>query len=124
MSKLEELQSAIDLLKGQDVDALKTALALVGEPIEQANISSDDFEIGKNYFIRTVTFYVVGRVTKVTKNMVHFADASWIADTGRFADSMKNGEFSEVEPVGKWFVGIGAIVDGGEFNHALPTKQK
>lgn len=124
MSKLEEMQSALDLLKGQDVDALKTALALIGEPIEQTSVSSDDFEIGKNYFIRAVTFYVVGRVTKVTKHMVHFDDASWIADTGRFADSMKNGTFTEIEPVGKWFVGIGAIVDGGEFKHSLPTKQK
>jgi len=126
MDKLEKMQAAIDILKDQDIDALKSALALVGDPVQEtlSNVSDKDFEVGKNYFVRTVTFYVVGKVTKITNNMVHFEQASWIADTGRFADAIKTGDFNEIEPVGIWFVSLGAIVDGGPFNHTLPTKQK
>lgn len=31
MSKIEELQKALDLLKGQDLETLKNTLALIGE---------------------------------------------------------------------------------------------
>lgn len=32
-NKIEQLQKALDLLKGQDIDELKNALALIGEPV-------------------------------------------------------------------------------------------
>lgn len=37
MNKLDELKKAITLLEGQDLDALKQALALVGEPIAEVS---------------------------------------------------------------------------------------
>jgi hypothetical protein len=39
MNKLEKLKSAIDLLEGQDLDALKQALALIGEPVSEVDQS-------------------------------------------------------------------------------------
>jgi hypothetical protein len=41
-TKIEKLQSALDLLKGQDIDALKSALTLIGEaPEEQVHENYD-----------------------------------------------------------------------------------
>lgn len=40
MNKLEELKSAITLLEGQDLDALKQALTLVGEPVSESTVVS------------------------------------------------------------------------------------
>ena len=52
------------------------------------------------------------------------SDASWVADSGRFMDAIKNGTLSEVEPVGAAFVNVAAITDAFPWNHDLPTKQK
>jgi hypothetical protein len=124
-TKIEQLQKALDLLKDQDVDELRHALELIGEPATaQGVVSADDFEVGKSYFIRSVTMYHVGRVSRITKGFVHLEESSWIADTGRFSDAMKSGNFNEVEPVGEWAVSFGGITDFGKFQHPLPTKQK
>lgn len=125
MTKLEQLQSAIDLLKGQDIDKVKEALTLIGEPVTQAPSTTTDFlEIGKAYFIRTVTLYQVGRVVAVSGQFVKLEDASWIADTGRFSAALKSGEFSEIEPVGTSYINLGSIIDAFPFDHKLPTATK
>lgn len=130
-TKLSKIKQAVELLeKVGDVTEIKNALALIGDPVKETTTTSDqvdsqsDFEIGKCYFIRTVTLYQVGRVVSVSSKFVKLEDASWIADTGRFADALKTGKFSEIEPIGNWAVGLGAIVDFGEFSHKLPTDQK
>lgn len=126
-TKLEQLKSAITLLEGQDVDALKQALSLIGEPVAETKIASPDggfLEIGKSYFIRTVTLYQVGRVVAVSGQFVKLEDASWIADTGRFADALKTGNFSEIEPVGESYINLTSIIDAFPFDHKLPTSQK
>lgn len=46
MSKIEELQKALDLLKGQDIDALKNALVLIGEPVAERATTSERFDTG------------------------------------------------------------------------------
>lgn len=128
MSKIEQLQKALDLLKDQDIDALKNALALIGEPIAQVQqataLPEGLFEIGKCYFIRTVTLYQVGRVVAISGQFVKLEDASWIADTGRFADALKSGNFSEIEPVGQSYINLGSIIDAFPWEHKLPTSQK
>ena len=46
-------------------------------------------------------------------------DAAWIADTGRFADSLKTCEFSEVEPFPQGrevIVGRSAVIDAVEID--------
>ena len=83
------------------------------------------FEVGEKYFIRTITMNHIGRVKKVTKKFLILEDSSWIADSGRWHDALKNGTLDEVEPFIKdVFVGIGAIVDATPWDHELPQKQK
>lgn len=125
-NKIEEMQKALDLLKGHDLDELKNALTLVGEPVATApTVTTNGFlEIGKAYLIRTVTLYQVGRVVAVSGQFVKLEEASWIADTGRFATALKSGEFSEVEPVGESYINLGSIIDAFPFEHKLPTVQK
>ena len=81
--------------------------------------------IGKNYLIRTVTMIQTGRLVAVTQQELVLEDAAWIADTGRFADALKKGIFSEVEPFpdGQVIVGRGAVIDAVQIT-ALPRDQK
>ena len=86
---------------------------------------SHSFEAGKSYLIRTVTMHYTGRVVNVTDTDVLLEDAAWIADTGRFANSLSGGTLNEVEPYpGRVAVSRGAIVDFSEWNHKLPREQK
>lgn len=81
---------------------------------------------GTKLFIRTVTYHILGKVEKIEDGMIKLVDASWIADSGRFSNAIKEGEkvLNEIEPVGKAFVSIGSIVDMFPWEHDLPTKQK
>jgi hypothetical protein len=55
---------------------------------------------------------------------VFLENASWIADSGRFMQAIKEGKLSEVEPVGDWFFNYDTMVDGGIWKHDLPKEQK
>ena len=83
------------------------------------------FKIGQPYLIRTVTMIYTGRVVAVTQHEIVVEDAAWIADTGRFADCLKTGEFLEVEPYpdGQVIIGRGSLIDAA-FIPKLPRKQK
>lgn len=86
------------------------------------------YEIGENYFIRTVTNYLTGKLVFVGPQELVLEDAAWIPDTGRFHNMLKNGvdSIEEVEPFpsGKHIVGRGAIVDMCIWSHPLPREQK
>lgn len=89
------------------------------------NSNSHSFEIGKSYLIRTVTMHYTGRVVAVTDSDVVLEHAAWIADTGRYSNSLKSGELSEVEPyVNNVAVCRGGIIDFAEWTHDLPRSQK
>jgi hypothetical protein len=81
--------------------------------------------IGKIYLIRTVTMIQTGRLVQVTEHELVVEDAAWIADTGRFADALKTGKFTEVEPFpdGLVIIGRGAIIDAVQIS-ASPRVQK
>ncbi len=51
--------------------------------------SSEVFEIGKEVFIRTVTYHYTGRIVDVSEGFVFLEDVAWIADSGRFTEFMK-----------------------------------
>ena len=81
---------------------------------------------GKNYFVRTVTMSLTGRLTGIYCHELTFSDAAWIADTGRFADALAKSEFNEVEPFPEGrsiIVGRGGIIDAVEIDE-LPKEQK
>ena len=83
-----------------------------------------DFE-GKKMFFRTVTYHILGKVEKVLGNgQLQLSTASWIADSGRFSDAVKNGSLEEIEPLGDWFVNLHSCTDYGFWKHELPKTQK
>jgi hypothetical protein len=83
------------------------------------------FEVGKQYFIRTVTNYYVGSCESIGSQSIRLTNASWVPDTGRFNVSQRTGVFKEVEPyvdgVTVWF---GGIIDHSPYSGDLPTEQK
>ena len=81
--------------------------------------------IGNKYFIRTVTMHLVGHVIAVTDKEILLKNASWIADSGRFHDALKSGEFDEIEPfVNDVIVNRNSVIDATIFDHPLPSEQK
>lgn len=88
------------------------------------DLSSLDSLVGKNWFFRTVTYHMVGRVVKRLGNFLVMADASWVADSGRFMNAIKSGTLNEVEPVGDAILNLDTVVDGFPWVHPLPEKQK
>jgi hypothetical protein len=91
-----------------------------------AMLPKPPYEIGKCYLIRTVTYFSVGRLVGVHPTELVLADASWVADTGRFNQALASGVLNEVEPIpgGHLIVGRGAVVDAMFWNHALPAAVK
>lgn len=84
----------------------------------------DDF-VGKKLFIRTVTYHLVGKVIKRIGNFIELKDASWIADSGRFMDALKDGELDEVEPCKtQTWVNLNSVTDMFLWKHELPKEQK
>ena len=84
------------------------------------------YQIGKNYFIRTVTHHYTGRLVEVFKNELVLENAAWIADDGRFQQALEKCEYNEVEmyPADqKVVIGRGAILDAVIVNK-LPASQK
>ena len=82
--------------------------------------------IGANYFIRTVTHHLIGKLVAVFPTELVLEQAAWIADDGRFAQAVKTGEFAEVEPFpdGKQLIiGRGSLIDAVQIE-SLNRSQK
>ena len=85
------------------------------------------WKVGENYFIRTVTHHLTGKLIAVTSNELWLKDAAWIADDGRFMQAIRDGVLNEIEPFpdGEEVpVGRGALIDAVIWKHALPREQK
>ena len=85
------------------------------------------YDVGRNCLIRTVTHIYTGKLVGVYEQELELLDAAWIADTGRFSDSLKDfSNFDEVEPFpsGKCVIGRGALCDYHPTNEDLPRSQK
>ena len=82
-------------------------------------------EIGKCYFIRTVTHYFTGRLIWVGDKELVLEDVCWIADTGRFNEFVEGGVGNETEPFPKGktvIIGRGSIIDMVEHELILRVK--
>lgn len=88
------------------------------------DLTEIDDLIGECWFIRTVTYHLVGKVTKRIGHFIEMKDASWVADSGRFMNAIKDGELKEVEPVGRTIINLDAITDMFPWSHKLPKDQK
>jgi hypothetical protein len=92
--------------------------------LELKEISNYEDLIGSKFYFRTVTFHLIGEVKKIVGRFAYLKGASWIADSGRFMNAIKDGTLSEVEPVGDAFINLDTVVDFFPWRHLLPTKQK
>jgi hypothetical protein len=107
----------IDDLTVKEIKHIQSLLKGSGE--------SHPYQVGKNYFIRTVTLFYTGKLVKVTSKELVLEQAAWIADTGRFMDAIKTGKLNEVEPFqDDVIIGRGSIVDATVWLHPLPREQK
>jgi hypothetical protein len=106
----------------------------IGEAIEiaamvrgvQLQSSENPYNVGANYFIRTVTYHHTGRLVQVTNQELVLEKAAWIADDGRLTEALAKCQFNEVEmfPAGaRVIVGRAAIIDAVEITD-IPTSQK
>ena len=87
---------------------------------------SHPWQVGENYFIRTVTHHLTGKLVAVHEQELVLVNAAWIADDGRFSDAVAKSDFSEVEPfpVGRLvIVGRASLIDAVIVDK-LPTSQK
>jgi hypothetical protein len=91
---------------------------------EKCDLNSYEDFIGKKFFFRTVTYHTVGEVTGIVGGFFKMKNASWVAESARFADTVKTGILDELEPVGSMGVNISTIVDYFPWRHELPTEQK
>lgn len=66
--------------------------------VGKINVKDSSYVIGENYLIRTVTMIYTGKLVKVYDKELVITDASWIPETERWADTVKDGKFKEVEP--------------------------
>lgn len=107
---------------------IKEIQQLVGCNPVSASAQGHYYEVGEPYFIRTVTFIYTGRLMAVTDQELVLEDVAWIADTNRFADSLKDlSKLKEIEPFpdGRVLIGRGSIVDAHVIRkQSLPRSQK
>lgn len=105
-------------------EKLKTQFGIDVKEIELNSLSD---LVGEKWFFRTVTVYMLGRVKKQMGRFLVLEEASWIADTKRFHDFLRDGVTInvEVEPiVGQCLLNMDSIVDAFFWKHALPKKQQ
>lgn len=97
---------------------------LLSDKTESWNGSDCPFIVGKAYFIRTVTYHMLGKIERISGEFLVLSDASWIADSGRFNQAIAKGELSEIEYVGDAILGIQTIVDAFPWGHKVPKESK
>ena len=97
---------------------------LLSEKEEKWNGSDCPFIIGKPYFIRTVTYHMLGKIEKISGNFLILSEASWIADSGRFSTAILKGELSEAEYVDDAIISMTAIVDAFPWSSKMPKETK
>lgn len=96
-------------------------------PVPYSPSEHGPWEIGKAYFVRTVTMAIHGILLDVTPQELVFTRAAWIADTGRFHQFITGKQSaSEVEPFAKdaiVIVGRSAMIDATR-REGLSEEQK
>lgn len=101
----------------------KVIMALNTDP----NSKSHPYQIGKTYFIRTVTHHFTGVLVAVYEHELVIKDAAWIADDGRLSSAVVTGAFNEVEPYpdsAEVIIGRGSLIDATPVNFIAPRSIK
>ena len=114
MNKTIEISDdTYELIKGQ-----------LGVDDQLIDVNELDDLVGGKYYFRTVTYHLVGKVEKRVGKFLELSTASWVADSGRFMNAIKDGALDEVEPTVKAWVNLDTVTDFYQWKHKLPTKQK
>ena len=111
-------------MKTQLIEKLLEAMLNEKEKSEPWNGAELPFAVGKTYFIRTVTYHLLGKVDSIKGNFLVLSDASWIANSGRFGKAIKDGDLDEVEFCGDAIVSITSVCDAFPWMHELPKETK
>ena len=90
---------------------------------EKNDLSQLTDMIGQSFFFRTVNYHLIGKVEAICGSILTLSTASWVADSGRFMDAIKEGRLNEVEPVGCAFLNLSTVVDFFPWKHSLPVEQ-
>ena len=103
---------------GKEIEVNGETYVLKGLPTKKV---LGPWEIGKKYFIRTVTMHLTGELVHVSSKELVLKDAAWIADSGRFNEFVKDvSKASEVEPFSaQVIVGRGSIVDATTISNII-----
>ena len=91
---------------------------------DSKEINSYEDLVGSAYYFRTVTYHLVGKIKKIVGRFAYLESASWIADSGRFMNAIKDGTLNEIEPVGVAFVNLDTVTDFFPWKHSLELEQK
>ena len=92
-------------------------------------LSSDicDLKIGDNYFFRTVTYAWLGKFDGLVKIedsvFIKLTNASWVADTGRFHEFVRDGKIEDYEKTDVNYIAVHSLTDFFKWKHELPTGQ-
>jgi len=108
-----------------NIEQIIKILELTKDSQKSDSSSVYPWKTGQNYFIRTVTMHLVGKLVAVTDKELVLENASWIADSGRFHNALKTGGFEEIEPfINDVIVNRSSVIDATIFDHELPQCQK
>ena len=111
-----------------DIKQISQFLALPATLTNPTPTAHPLLKIGAKLEIRTVTLFYTGEVVHIDDQWITITSVGWIADEGRFTDTMKTGEFQEVEvlPDGELMtIGIGSVISINRVpNNTLPRSQK
>lgn len=133
LQKLEEFNKDFDTRRGFDDPDYKIArlvhmLIATDNPTETTGYGVIVGEPGDAAYTLSFNKPVqIGIVKAVGDKEIVLTQASWIADTGRFHNALKEGpaKLNEVEPyTHDVILGRGALIDATEWPHGLPREQK
>jgi len=125
-------------LQGQGGNVAKVASALIRgdksakvplpDCLEEEGLTvSTKLEVGKSYYVETLSKYYVGVLVEENLSYLVFDEWAWIPDTGRFHETMSRGTVAEAEPAPKGtylrlFVDV--IMNIVDWKHKLPREVK
>ena len=90
-------------------------------------MQNDEFTVGQNVLIETITKYFSGEVVKETERTVIIKKAAWVADTGRYnvfatGNIPENADIEMYPENMEITIQRGAIVSSFEWPAPLPSK--
>jgi len=97
------------------------------QSVNKVTLKDSPLVIGENYLVRTITMIYTGRLIKVYDKELVLVKCAWIPETERWADTVKDGTFKEVEPYpedSEVILNREAILDITKVYWELPREQK